>query len=149
MIKIGVVGNRTFGNSSLVFSILDKVCSTAKVMIVSGGAAGVDSFAERYAKESNIPFRVFLPSFPSREEYFKRNKLIALESDFLIAFIKKRKFRSGSFNTINHFTKLKPNSPFVIINEEGRDWLVEGLPPWLRKRSPHIVDLKTFLKFLK
>lgn len=56
-----VVGSRGFSNYELLKRKLDKILQNKNnVIIVSGGAKGADSLAERYAKEHNYPVKIFL-----------------------------------------------------------------------------------------
>ncbi len=56
--RVSVTGSRTINDYTLV-------CSTVKdsrfniAEVVSGGAKGVDALAEQYAKDRNIPFKLF------------------------------------------------------------------------------------------
>lgn len=55
-----VVGSRSFQDYRLLSEKLDYLLKEQpEVVIVSGGANGADSLAERYAKEKNIPCIVF------------------------------------------------------------------------------------------
>lgn len=55
-----VVGSRVFDNYSLLKEKLDAFLKNKeKVVIVSGGAKGADSLAERYAEENGYPCKVF------------------------------------------------------------------------------------------
>ena len=56
-----VVGSRTFDDYSLMERKLDRLLSMqdGKVVIVSGGAKGADSLAERYAREKGYMMTVF------------------------------------------------------------------------------------------
>jgi len=83
--KIGVVGSRSFNYYKLLCSYLDKYQPS---VIVSGGAKGADSLAERYAKEHDIPTVIYKPEwnkYGKRAAYI-RNKLIVENSDLIIAF---------------------------------------------------------------
>lgn len=98
--KIGIVGNRKGWDCDFVINKLKELKITKEDIIVSGGASGVDSFAQCYAKMIGAEFHIFYPDpneqIPDR--YFNRNKKIARYIDKLIAFDKKRK--SGTYNTI-------------------------------------------------
>lgn len=51
-----VVGSRTFNDYAKMCAYMDKVLSSQKkVVIVSGGAKGADSLAERYANDHDYP----------------------------------------------------------------------------------------------
>lgn len=62
VVKLLICGSRNFTNFGLLSERLDEYLSSAdlsKVEIVSGGARGTDSLAERYAKSRNIKLTVF------------------------------------------------------------------------------------------
>lgn len=111
--KYAVVGNREGFSKDKVFEELDMRIKEGDV-IISGGASGVDSYAEEYAIKNNIEFIIYKPdySIPSPQRYFKRNLQIVEDCDSLIAFNKKT--RSGTVNTINHARRL--NKPIIIIS---------------------------------
>lgn len=55
-----VVGSRTFDDYELMKKKLDHILKNYhRIVIVSGGARGADSLAERYAKEKGYPLKVF------------------------------------------------------------------------------------------
>lgn len=55
-----VVGSRSFNDYELMRKTLDKLLSNHRdIEIVSGGALGADTLAERYAKEKGYELRVF------------------------------------------------------------------------------------------
>lgn len=55
-----VVGSRNFSDYSLMKSKLDTFLKNqSDVVIVSGGARGADTLAERYAKEKGYLFKIF------------------------------------------------------------------------------------------
>jgi predicted Rossmann fold nucleotide-binding protein DprA/Smf involved in DNA uptake len=49
--KIAVVGSRSIDNYSILKSILDQYTFT---QIISGGAKGIDTLAERYSEELGL-----------------------------------------------------------------------------------------------
>lgn len=58
--KCLVVGSRNFNDYELMKENLDSILSTYEdICIVSGGAKGADSLAERYAKEKGYKLKVF------------------------------------------------------------------------------------------
>lgn len=113
----GIVGNRIGWEYEDVKNFLDRF-KFKKIRIVSGGAAGVDSYAQRYAEENHIPFYVCAPevSVPSPQRYFERNALIVDRADALIAFDKKEG-RSGTKNTIS-LAKKKGISVIIYDGEK-------------------------------
>jgi hypothetical protein len=54
--------------------------------VVSGGASGVDASGEAFAKEFNIPIKVFKPDWDKygKSAGPKRNRQMALYGDFLL-----------------------------------------------------------------
>ena len=68
-----IVGSRSFDNYELLKEKCDFLLQNkTDIIVVSGGAKGTDSLAERYAKEKGYPIRVF-PVLPEHwEKYGKR-----------------------------------------------------------------------------
>lgn len=65
--KIAIIGSRSFQNYNLLkFKLLPYRASITE--ICSGGANGADSLAEIYAKENNIPIKVFPAEWDNFEE---------------------------------------------------------------------------------
>ena len=96
-IKVAVIASR-----GLTVKNLGKYLPKGTTEIVSGGARGIDSCAEMYAKQNGIPIKVFLPEY---EKYgktapLKRNILIIDYADSVLAF----------WDGVSHGTK------FVIDN---------------------------------
>jgi len=72
-----VAGSRSFNDYELLSQTLDNLLSNQpKVAIVSGGARGADSLAERYAKEHNLPLKVFPADWNrfGKSAGYKRNR---------------------------------------------------------------------------
>ena len=68
--KIAVVGSRSINNKELVWKFMEE-CHDFEPeydKIISGGARGVDSFAEEYAKKNKIRTCIFVPDW---EKYGK------------------------------------------------------------------------------
>jgi len=73
--KLAIIGSRTL-NQQQVIKVIEQVVKKSKTpitTIVTGGANGVDSIAEYYAKMSNINVEVFYPVY---KKYGKRAPLI-------------------------------------------------------------------------
>jgi len=88
--KIGVVGAREGRSAQFVHLILDGFVQKGDT-IISGGAAGVDSFAREYTTLHQINYLEFPPdfsknSFPWATPYAARNRKIAEECEVLLAF---------------------------------------------------------------
>ena len=116
MKKIGVVGNQKGWTYAFVKSKLDELDIETDDIIISGGAEGVDAFAQEYAKERGLSIIIHYPKpeLSSPERYFERNKQIAEECDFLIAFDKKSG-RAGTKNTIANAKKL--NKAIILFKD--------------------------------
>ena len=79
-----VVGSRNFTNYDQLSEELSKYNIHE---IVSGGAIGADSLAERYALEWEIPIRIFKPDWSTgRGAGLARNTDIINAADIIIAF---------------------------------------------------------------
>jgi len=100
--RVAIIGSRTFQNYDLLkFKLLP--CRASITQIVSGGAEGADKLGEIYAKENNIPVKIFpvdwsdfsepckIKTNSVGKEYnalagFNRNQKIIENSDFIVCF---------------------------------------------------------------
>ncbi len=85
-LRIGVVGSRTFSRLDLV---AETVRNFGRCVIVSGGAKGVDTAAEKEARRLGYPEPVvYLPNWKQHKKAagMIRNRLIVEDSDGLIIF---------------------------------------------------------------
>jgi len=115
--KIAVVGSRQFKNYRQLSDYLDTVLKWGD-SIISGGAVGVDSMAQRYCRERGLRITIIYPDFGhyGRGATFIRNKEIVEESDRVIAFYAKGSFQQGgTANSISWARKL--GVPFEEIEE--------------------------------
>lgn len=105
--NIGVVGNRYGWSYEEVKKELDKLNIISTDIIISGGAIGVDSYAQRYAKEHGKMIFIVYPNprKPVPNRYFERNDTIVELSTILVAF-QKDESHSGTQYTINKAKKL-------------------------------------------
>ncbi len=80
-----IIGSRDFKDYKFLSALLDKIPNITKV--VSGGARGADSLAERWAKEHNIEVLLFIPDWDQygKAAGFIRNKDIVNNADRIIA----------------------------------------------------------------
>lgn len=82
--KLAVVGSRNWQMPIVISQILSEIYPSE---IVSGGAQGVDSFAEAWAKLHLIPVKVFKPDWSKgKSAGAQRNRQIIDYCDKLIAF---------------------------------------------------------------
>ena len=119
MTRIGIIGNREGWNKEFVFRVLQQEGIAEDDTIISGGAQGVDSFAEEFAYKIGIPKdRIIIHrpdgnvAYPYR--FRQRNKKIAVDCDKLIAFDKR--VHSGTSQTIRFAREL--GKEVKVINEE-------------------------------
>ena len=64
MVKLGVVGSRSINSYNFIKLRLAEIIvknNFTDITIVSGGAKGVDSLAEQYAKEKGYLTEIYLP----------------------------------------------------------------------------------------
>ena len=115
--KIAIVGSREFPPSkfSLIQSVILSLPRDSE--IVSGGARGVDSVAERFAIAAGHPTKIFKPDpkmiarFDFRTAAYARNAEIAQYADRCFAF--RHKNSPGTSNTMKLFRDLnKPVDEF-------------------------------------
>lgn len=63
--KLAIVGSRSINNEELIIDFINECypkLSNVK-LVISGGASGVDTIAEKYAKENNIKTKIFYPDW--------------------------------------------------------------------------------------
>lgn len=123
--NIAVVGNREGWSYPDVARCLDNMDITKEATIITGGAEGVDFFAQQYAKSKGLSVMVIYPNpkEPSPKRYFDRNGVIAAMCDFLIAFDKKEG-ASGTKNTIANVKK-EGKAVFLFKNEAEIDQMIK------------------------
>jgi len=114
MLKLAVVGSRSFDDYELVKKFLDAYkAQTPELILVSGGASGADSLAERYAEENNLQIIVFKPDWKKygKTAGFLRNTTIIEEADEVIAF-----WDGESHGTLDSMKKTKKlNKPLLEV----------------------------------
>jgi predicted Rossmann fold nucleotide-binding protein DprA/Smf involved in DNA uptake len=87
-LKMAVVGSRSFTDYSLLKASMDKYRESHSVaQIISGGAQGADSLAEKYAREHSIPIQVIRPDWSlGKGAGIVRNRQIVAQCDVVLAF---------------------------------------------------------------
>jgi predicted Rossmann fold nucleotide-binding protein DprA/Smf involved in DNA uptake len=93
---IAIVGSRDFVNYAQLKRVLDDIIRTDDEF-VSGGAKGVDSMAQRYAKEAGHNIHIYYPKYAQHGPgaTFIRNKEIVEHSELVLAFYAKGRFQQG------------------------------------------------------
>jgi hypothetical protein len=119
--KVGVVGSRNFDNYCVMESFLERIRLKHGIsVIISGGARGADSLAERYAKKYEIPTEIFLPDWNTygKSAGMRRNSDIVNASDMIVAFWDM--VSTGTKNTINKATKAGKET--WVVEPDGTYW---------------------------
>ena len=85
--KYAIIGSRNFNDYNRLKSTLDHELPRID-LIISGGASGADTLAEKWADENNIPSRIFHAEWEKygKSAGFIRNRLIIDLADKVIAF---------------------------------------------------------------
>lgn len=85
--KIAVIGSRGFNDYDKLKTSLEEYKDTS-TLFVSGGAKGADSLGERWARENNIPVKIFYPDWDKhgKSAGYKRNIDIVDNADIVVAF---------------------------------------------------------------
>jgi hypothetical protein len=102
--KVAVVGSRSIQDTQFVFNTLDfylaRLLKEYEVIIVSGGAIGIDSLSVDFAREKNLKTEIYLPDYKQygKGATFIRNSQIVEASDYLIAITTGSKGTQDSIN---------------------------------------------------
>ena len=127
--NFGIVGSRTFNNKELFEAVMKRVISAEgnPLKIVSGGAAGADSLAEKWAKENKIDLIIFYPEYElynSEERNWKaakeRNTTIVNNSDLIIAF-----WDMKSTGTLDTIEKAKASNRVIYLYNWLNNYLMK------------------------
>ena len=111
--KLSVIGSRTFENYEMLENEILKL--NLKISsIISGGAKGADTLAERWANENNIPIILFKPDWKKygRAAGLRRNESIIESCDYCLAFWDGKS--KGTKFSIELCKKLK--KPIKVVN---------------------------------
>jgi hypothetical protein len=150
--RVGVIGNKKGIPELTIFRVLKEVISEDDE-IISGGARDTDNNSIEFAIKNGNPFKIFHPNgnvyttekefreyvIPHQddeytsEEYFARNGDVARESEKLECFIKRKRWRGGTWNTISQYLDSGKFLLF-IYDEEGRPWMSNELPKWVLQK---------------
>jgi len=113
--RLAVVGSRTCESPHLIPIWLNKFLASHhnNLIIVSGGAKGVDTLATDWAKAHNVPTDIYLPNWSSQgpSAGFIRNHAIWGNADMGIAF-----WDGFSRGTAHSFTLANKHAkPLIIV----------------------------------
>ena len=122
--RIAVVGSRQFKSLNLIYQWLDYANEKwgNNIVIVSGGAKGVDKEAEKWAINKKINRDIDIPNWGTegKKAGILRNQEIVKNADFILAFLDGES--SGTEYTLNFAKKL--NKRCIIVFEDGfyKNW---------------------------
>lgn len=123
--RVAIVGHRRFKNYNVFRKIMGDWASKYGLpnMIVSGGAPGVDTLAEQYAKEKQIPIMIWHAKWRRHGKAAGpiRNEKIVGACDHVVAFLHPKS--RGTKNTVE--LAEKAGKPVTIIKLSDT---VDGLP---------------------
>lgn len=110
--RVAVVGSR---NLTIEIS---KYIPKDMVLLISGGARGIDSLAEKYADNNGISKLIFKPDYKKYEEKAPliRNKLIVQNADLIIAIW--NGVSTGTKFTIDYAKSLGKKIKLFLIDTE-------------------------------
>lgn len=86
---LAIVGSREFDDYEVFKECVDKYIKShdKPKLIISGGARGVDTMAEKYAQENNIKTKIYYPNWTlGRKAGILRNSEIIAAATHVIAF---------------------------------------------------------------
>ena len=131
--KVAIIGSRGFDDYDLLCKLIGKIKKPISE-IVSGGARGADSLGARYAKENDIPLKVFEAQWDDIEAEgalvrknrygnlynslagFWRNKDIVDRAEMVVAFWDEKS--KGTENSVQRARARK--KPLIIVNFEEK-----------------------------
>lgn len=110
--KLAIVGSRSFDDYKLLQRTLKKY-EPKVTHVISGGARGADSLAEKWAQENNKELTTFIPDWDTHgnSAAWKRNNKIVEAADGVIAFW------DGKSKGTQHSFKIckRTNTPLKIV----------------------------------
>ncbi len=120
MCTLAIVGSRTFSDFSLLERTINELYPTHTdiACIVSGGAYGADTLAERYALKYRIRTIVIKPKWRDNKGVYNpaagfiRNEQIVKSADHVVAFWDSKS--KGTKNSINHAKRLSKRLDIII-----------------------------------
>ena len=114
--KLAIVGTRNPSISYEEFKEkLGRVISAYVDTIVSGGAAGIDAFARRFAVENHLQLIEYLPDYSlyGRRAPIVRNSHIVEDADDMVAFPSGES--KGTFDSIRKMEQTGKNVKIIRI----------------------------------
>lgn len=128
---IAIIGSRKYKNKAKMFEILDRIhwafpkstwgisVETGPYRFISGGADGPDTWADEWCELHHLEFKEY--PILKDEHPFDRNFRVAQDADYIIAFVNRNQFRSGTWNTIRHFRE-RDGGQYIVYDQDGKVW---------------------------
>lgn len=121
--KLFVCGSRGVTDKAFIYesmaSFITELCLAAgeSIVIIHGGARGVDSIAGNYARDFGYTEEVYLPNWDThgRKAGFLRNATMAEACDACLAI--HDGVSKGTLNSINHIKRMGKPLKVVIFGE--------------------------------
>lgn len=119
--RLAIIGSRNFNDYQIFTRILNQLRNVEDITsIISGGAKGADTLAEKYALDNNIPITIFPADWNThgKKAGYIRNVTIWDNSDLGIAF-----WDGSSKGTEHSFKLAKTQNKILYIYEYLKDRL--------------------------
>jgi len=116
MKTIGVVGTRsrdTMTDYLAVKKAFDNIYEYGDKIASGGCPRGGDKFADYIAKIMGLTIIIHYPGPDKPASYFKRNTLVAMDADILIACVSADR-TGGTEDTISKFCRFKHKDPILV-----------------------------------
>jgi len=113
--KTAVIGSRTFIDYEKLVSCLEKIHDISE--IITGGAKGADTLAEKYAKQKGLKLNIFKPDYARHGKLaapLMRNYLIIDNSDLIVVFWDGKS--KGTKHAISYARKKRKEVKIVFYN---------------------------------
>ena len=121
--RIAIVGSRDFPIKDMIYAFLKELVNeNRRFTLVSGGAKGVDSFAEeaaRVQKQSRFIFEADWDAYGLAAGPV-RNGLVVETSDQMVAFFADRKSSKGTTNAVSQ--ALDAGLPVRAYDLKNKEW---------------------------
>ncbi len=119
MVKLAVVGSRTFDNYSLLCQKIEDLPLYSLITeVISGAAIGADHLGALFAIDKGLKLTEYYPDWKryGKSAGFVRNKLIIQDADIVIAFWDRTS--KGTLSSIELAKKYKKELHIVEYNEK-------------------------------
>ena len=114
--KIAIIGSRNLSPLTILvvaIEIYETIEDVNVTEVISGGARGIDSIAEKAAKVLNKTMTIIRPNNPSKkQDYILRNFKIVDQADKIIAYWNGKS--KGTLSTINYAKRINKE---IVIRE--------------------------------